>query len=141
MNEEAVYYELNDTIQGPGLPRHYKGERLTKEEWMALGLGFLEDDFGDYGRWFRKRTERMIDIDLCVSVVTNALGLPSGCSPNALQETELRLRRMEKEATDIAKAYGLRCAADTLAAFAEKAAYPTPDDIRAEVRRLWEKKN
>ena len=140
MSENVLYYELRHAIRAPGLnQRYHPGHRLTKEQWLATGIGFIEDDFSRFSEWFSERTDPVIEIDLCVAIISQALGLPSSCSPNALQETVRTLRRKEGEAQDVAKAYGLRIAGDIMQDLAKDATYPTEEEIREHVRRMWER--
>lgn len=135
--DEMSYYELRDTIHTPTV-HVFKGARKTKEEWLAMNIGFEDEHFGCFSSWFREVEDPVIEIDLCTNIIANLLSIPSSCSPNALRETEMRLREMEANSTDIAKAYGLRCAADIIHGYAENAQYPTREQLRAEVRAAYE---
>lgn len=137
MEQEIIYYELRESVNVPGKSFVRAGTRMTKEEWLALDLGFKDDDFNLYHSWFRPHTERIPDYGICTSIVCELLELPSSCRPDSLSELEQSLRKMESEASDVSKAYGLRCAADLIKVRIEKRKDPTREEIMDMVKKQF----
>lgn len=134
------YYELREEIAIPHGKRYHRGARMTKDEWIAAEVGFVEDDFDRFGGWFREHEDKDIEVDLCADVVITLLDVPTSCGRTALQELERTLRTMESEAQDVTKAYGLRIAADWIRDHMVKQVDPTPEEIKNMVRQRWEQR-
>lgn len=132
------YYELREEIRIPHGMTYHRGARMTKDEWLAANVGFVESDFDHFGGWFREHEDKDIEIELCTDVVITLLDVPTSCGPTALQELEGTLRIMEKEAQDVTKAYGLRIAADWIKEHREKQIDPTSEEIKNMIRQRWE---
>lgn len=135
------YYELQQDIAIPHGQRYYRGTRMTKQDWLAAEVGFVDGDFDAFGgSWFREREDKDIEVDLCVDVVMTLLDVPTSCGRTALQSLENTLRTMESEAQDVTKAYGLRISADWIRDHRDKQIDPTPEEIKNMVRQRWEKR-
>lgn len=133
MEQATTYYELRHEPLTPGIRYNvFRGMRKTKDEWIAMNIGFTEDDFSGAwpSLWFSRVDVRPINVQACVRIISRMLEeRPTMGLGATLRDLERRLRAMEEAANDVAKAYGLRCAADIIKAMADAAPPLGMDDI------------
>lgn len=139
--ETKVYYKLLRDICAPGLQFYHAGTRLTKEQWLDAGVGFKEEDFGPYNGWFTVVESPVAEVDVCVHIILRAMQIQHTNSPYTLRSIEEALRAREQSEGDVAKAYGLRVAADKVRELIAMHSDPSEDFIRSEVERLWRKEH
>lgn len=130
------YYELTRNIFAPGVAEADIGWRKTKEEWMALYPALPDQAFGVFGI-FKERNDRDPEVEICTEIVADLMQLDHSSSSRSMSSLLNELKRQETEATDVAKAYGLRVAGDLVREHLERHQDPTREQIATLIRIRW----